>query len=273
VIPVLWLALRLMRPYLIAAVALTASSTALVFSGAAIVQEQLDEQGMPDCVNPNWCWPTGTAMNAILGMELVAVFVPVLLGLILGVPLFARERDEGTTAFALTQSVPRGRWVLTKMVCALVATAGCAAVVATTHRLVATRYTVLANDLYELIQVFHSEHIGMMAMQSVLMTAIAGIVGLRGGLLRTLSLSLLCYPIGLAVAFVGGGLLLYPLMLVFPPDTTPAPDLTRSANDDRRWLDDIGMMDVFGHATTPVFLLLVAAIVLLARRTNASAPH
>jgi hypothetical protein len=270
----LWLALRLLRPYLIAAAALTAASTTIVLTGAAVVQRQLDAQGMPNCVNPNWCWPEGPARTAILLMELTATFTPILLALIIGVPLFARERDEGTTAVALTQSVPRGRWVITKMCCALLSTAVFVTVVATTHRLVATRYTVLANDLYELLALFHSDHIGVMVMGAVLVTGVAAVIGLlRGGVLRTLALSVLAWPLTLAAAHVAGGLVWWPLGALVPADPAPAPDLSQSANDDRRWLDDITLLDWYGNVATPVFVLLAAGLVLLARRINARAAH
>jgi hypothetical protein len=142
-----WLALRLLRPYLVIAAAVAAAATGYLLVAATVVQRQLDRAGRPDCVDPNDCYPHGAALNAVLGMELCAAFVPPLLGLILGVALFAREREEDTVAFALTQSISRRRWVRTKFGWALVAALTCSLSVALTHRLVATRYTVLLDPL------------------------------------------------------------------------------------------------------------------------------
>ncbi len=41
--------------------------------------------------------------------------LPLLTGILLGVPLFAREFEEGTYQFALTQSISRRRWALTQI--------------------------------------------------------------------------------------------------------------------------------------------------------------
>jgi ABC-type transport system involved in multi-copper enzyme maturation permease subunit len=273
----IWLVLRLMRPYLAVTGTVTAASTAYVLYGATVVQRQLDTRGLPHCVNPNWCWPSGAAMDAVLGMQLVAAFVPMLLGLILGVPLFAREREEQTAAFVLTQSISRRRWVITKLGCALAVGAACAGVVATTHRLIGARYTLLANDLYELIEVLHLNHIGFMVMQTVLTIAICAILGLATGrTLRTLMLSLVCWPLSVVATYAGVLLLSYPLALL-PIGThtvSPLEDLSNTANDDPRWLRDISYADGVGYAATAVLIVYVVAIIVLAtRRVSLRAAH
>lgn len=53
--------------------------------------------------------------------------LPVLVGAVIGASVIAQERDRGTQVFALTQSVSRTRWYLTK--CALVLTPATAAAV------------------------------------------------------------------------------------------------------------------------------------------------
>jgi ABC-type transport system involved in multi-copper enzyme maturation permease subunit len=266
----IWLALRLMRPYLVVAGALTATSTAYIVYGASVVQRQLDAQGMPHCYNPSWCWPEKSAMDAIFGMQLVAAVVPTLLGLILGVPLFAREREEETAAFVLTQSISRERWIITKLCCALAAGATFAAVVATAHRLVGARYTLLANDLYEMIEVVHLNHIGFMVLQTVFTVAVCALVGLATGrTLRTLVLALVCWPIGIAATYAGALLLSIPLaMLGVGTDSTPPPDLGDSANDDPRWLTDISLADGFGYTATTLLIIYVVVIVVVARRVG-----
>ena len=259
-----WLALRLLRPSLTVAVALAATATAYIFYAAGIVQDQLNAAGVPDCLDPNGCYPSGAAMNAVLGMELIAAFVPALLGLILGVPLFAREREEDTIAFALTQSSSRRRWVLTKLSCALAAGLICSAAVATTHRLVGTRYTVLANDTYEGLQLLHLNHIGFMVMLTVTLTALAGVLGLSTGrALRTLVLSVVGGPFAVAAAGGAAALLLIPVgLLTGDPGPTPSQgtpdDLTR----------DISFMDGFGYLMTGGLVGLVALLMLLGPRAG-----
>lgn len=256
-----WLAMRLLRPYLIVAVVISGVSTAFLFFASGVVQRQLDASGMPGCVNPNLCWPTGPAMNAILGMELVAAFVPVLIGLVVGVPLFAREREESTVAFVLTQSVPRGRWVVTKLACALLAGAVCTAVPALTYRLVAARYTLLANDLYELIEMLHLNHPGFMVMQTVLTAAVAGLLGLvYGRTLRTLAVALVWWPFGIAAVYVGVALLPLGAGSGAGPEFSP--------DDDRYWTADISSADGFGSAATALMIGYVLITVLIARRAG-----
>nr|BFE60686.1 hypothetical protein GCM10020063_052120 [Dactylosporangium thailandense] len=114
-----WLAWRTSRPYVLIGAGVVALSTVVLFLAAATVQAQLNADGRPGCVNPNHCYPHGGALDAVLAMQLVAAFVPTLLGLLLGVPLFAPERADDTVAFALTQSVSRGRWALTKFAVAV----------------------------------------------------------------------------------------------------------------------------------------------------------
>ncbi|MEU0529243.1 ABC transporter permease [Amycolatopsis tolypomycina] len=45
----------------------------------------------------------------------VMLVVPVLLGMFTGAPLFAREIEQGTHVFGLSQSISRTRWVVTKL--------------------------------------------------------------------------------------------------------------------------------------------------------------
>jgi ABC-2 family transporter len=207
-----WLTLRLLRPYLIAAGTLTAAATAFLLHAAGVVQRQLDADGTPDCHDPNVCYPYGEALNAVLGIQLVAAFVPPLLGLILGVAVFAPEREQGTLAFALTQSVPRHRWVRTKLAWALAAGLVCAVPVAVLHRSTGTRYTALASDTYELLQLLHLDNAGFMVAQTVLLVALGGVLGLTTGrTLPTLVLTAVAGPFAFLAAAAVAVLLSYPL--------------------------------------------------------------
>ncbi|WP_086837736.1 ABC transporter permease [Amycolatopsis kentuckyensis] len=64
--------------------------------------------------------PDRTAVSAKYGDFLqyyvfVMLVVPVLLGMFTGAPLFAREIEQGTHVFGLSQSISRARWVATKL--------------------------------------------------------------------------------------------------------------------------------------------------------------
>jgi hypothetical protein len=214
-----WLALRLLRPYLLVAAALSAVSTAFVLIGARVIQQQADAHGIvveayaPDrtglCEQLVSCLPAGPATNLAQAIALVAAFVPLLTGLILGVPLFAREREESTDDFVLTQSMPRLRWLSTKLAWALTAGAIGTAAVAVAFRLTAARYTLLVDGSgYALLRELHKNNIGFMVMQAVFITALAGILGLSGGrTLRALAVSVVAWPVALVAAQVGGLLL------------------------------------------------------------------
>jgi ABC-type transport system involved in multi-copper enzyme maturation permease subunit len=214
-----WLALRLLRPYLIVAATLSAISTGVVLVGAYAIQHQLTAHGIvvedyaPDrtglCVKLVSCLPTGTATNLAQLVALLAVFVPLLVGLILGVPLFAREREESTDAFILTQSVPRSRWLFTKLAWALAAGATCTVAIAVAFRLAAARYALMVDDpAYELLREVHKNNISLMVMQTVFITALAGVLGLAvGRTLRTLVVAVVVWPVALIVAQIGGLLL------------------------------------------------------------------
>lgn len=258
-----WLTLRLLRPYLMVAGLMTAAATGYLFHAAATVQRQLDNAGLPDCRDPNLCWPTGDAMRAILGIELVAAFVPPLIGLVLGVALFAREREEDTAAFALTQSTTRERWVLAKLGGALTAGVACTALVAITHRLVTAPLTVLANDNYELIELVHLNHPGYMTAQTAAVIAVAALAGLRTGrTLPTLVLAAASWPAALIVSFVGVNLLAGPIQAL----TGDAPPAAGGS-----FADDYRLADTFGWAATVLLALGVAGLALLSRGVGARA--
>lgn len=255
-----WLALRLLRPYLAIAAVVTAAASTYILYGSGVVKQQLVDAGVPDCLDPNVCYPHGGAMDAVFGMELVAAFVPSLIGLVLGVGLFAPEREHDTIAFVLTQSSSRGRWVLTKFGWALAAGLACTGTVATLHRLVATRYTVLANDTYEMLQLLHLNNVGYMAAQTLLLIAFGGVVGLsQGRILPTLALSVLGGPF----VFLGTTCLAvsvaYPLALLIG-DPQPKSDTTHP------FTDDISAMDPFGYLVSGVAGVVVVVLVLFARR-------
>ncbi|GAA0807507.1 hypothetical protein [Spirilliplanes yamanashiensis] len=254
-----WLALRLLRPYLLVAAAVTAACLGYVGYAAGVVQGGLDAAEVPGCLDPNVCYPQGAALDAVLGLELVAAFAPALLGLILGVGTFAPAREQDTEAFVLTQSVSRRRWVLTTFGWALAAAVLCAGSVAAAHRLVATRYTVLANDTYELLQLLHVNSPGFMTAQAVVAVTLAGLVGLgTGRTLRTLVATAAGTPFAVMAASLVAALLLYPLTLL-----TGAPEPGGGS-----FTDDISALDPFGYLVAAVVAAGAAAAVLVAPRVG-----
>ena len=254
----MWLAVRLLRPYLIVAATVTAAATGYIWYAATVVQQHLNLTGMPDCADPNDCYPSGSAIDAVLGMELVAAFVPPLLGLILGVALFAREREDDTIAFVLTQSTTRGRWVLTKFGCALTAGLACAASVALAHRLVATRYTALASDTYEMLQLLHINNAAYMVAQTLVVIALGGVVGLSTGrVLPTLVLTAVGGPFAVLIG-VGVAALLWSLL------GRPAP----AAADPADYSGDLFTLDPVAYLAGAVLLAGVIVLMLLGRRVG-----
>ncbi|SFR29864.1 ABC-2 family transporter protein [Lentzea waywayandensis] len=52
--------------------------------------------------------------------RILIIVMPILIGVFIGAPLFAQELENGTHVLAFTQSVSRTRWMLSKLVVALV---------------------------------------------------------------------------------------------------------------------------------------------------------
>jgi hypothetical protein len=255
------LILRLLRPYLIVAGLLTVAVTGYLFSAAAVIQRQLDAQGLPDCRDPNLCWPHGAAMTAVFGIELTAAVTPLVIGLVLGVALFARERAEDTTAFAPARSTPRGRWVLAKLGWALAAGTVCTGTVAVTHRLVTAPLTVLANDTYEMLELLHLNHPGFMTAQTAVTIVLAALAGLRSGrTLPTLVVAVAGLPAAMLCAFAGAGLLAVPLQAAFGNSSQPAASAS--------FAGDFALADGLGWTVTALLAVGVAVLTLVASRTT-----
>ncbi|CAM3395141.1 ABC transporter permease subunit [Kibdelosporangium persicum] len=84
---------------------------------AHCVTQAIDECSAPAEVQKafrtEWATPFQTAQILIIGL-------PALIGVFIGAPLFARELEQGTHVLAFTQSVSRTRWMVSKLVVALV---------------------------------------------------------------------------------------------------------------------------------------------------------
>jgi ABC-type transport system involved in multi-copper enzyme maturation permease subunit len=126
----IWATLRLQRLQLITlfgALVVGAGVIILLRSNMidALTSSQLVQcvtQAIDECAAPaeaqkafgtEWATPLQTAQLLIIGS-------PALIGVFIGAPLFARELEQGTHVLAFTQSMSRTRWMLSKMVVALV---------------------------------------------------------------------------------------------------------------------------------------------------------
>jgi hypothetical protein len=188
------------RPHLIAAAAVSAVSTLFVVLGARAIGQQVAARGIviedyaPDrtglCQELVSCLPDGTATNLARVIVLVAAFVPLLIGLILGAPLSRRGREEPAAL---------GR--------ALAVGALGTAAVAVAFRLTAARYTLVLDDpAAGLLREVHQNSIALMVTQTVFVIVLAAAFGLV--------VSAVAWPVGLVVAKVGGLLLVVPVVLL-----------------------------------------------------------
>jgi len=188
------------RPHLIAAAAVSAVSALFVVLGARAIGQQVAARGIviedyaPDrtglCQELVSCLPEGTATNLARAIVLVAAFVPLLIGLILGAPLSRRGREEPAALRRLDLKIG---WAL------VVGALGTAAV-AVAFRLTAARYTLVLDDpAAGLLREVHQNSIALMVTQTVFVIVLAGTLGLV--------VSVVAWPVGLVVAKVGGLLL------------------------------------------------------------------
>ena len=122
----IWVAWRQQRLQILLSLALVAVIAAVMAYVHVDAVAQLRDHGIEGCriVDDSRC--TATAMSAFASryetyasvMPLVLLCLPVLLGMFAGAPLFAREFEQGTHVFALSQSVGRTRWWAVKVLVA-----------------------------------------------------------------------------------------------------------------------------------------------------------
>ncbi|GAA1764497.1 hypothetical protein [Luedemannella helvata] len=123
---------------------------------------------------------------------LVLLCLPVLLGMFAGAPLFAREFEQGTHIFALTQSVGRVRWWTTKLVVAAVPVLVGTAVLGLVGAWALRPFSVIAHGRM-MTPGFETQGLVVMAY-----TALAIALGATAGLLwrntvAAMALTIVCY--------------------------------------------------------------------------------
>ncbi|WP_035853384.1 hypothetical protein [Cryptosporangium arvum] len=232
--------LRPVRVPLAFATLVAAASTAYVLFASAAVQRQLDAAGVPGCLDPNVCYPHGAALGAVHGIEITAALTPALIGLVLAAGLLRHAAPLGVALLAGT--------VLT-------------GVVATVHRLVGARYTVLASDTYEGWQLLHLNHPGFMIMVTLVVTAVGAVAGARATPVPRGR-----WPLALAgtyAVFALAGVLAWPVAGLFGADGgRPAGPFAA----------DIGLFDGLGYVAGALLAGLLAVLVSAARRERGPAP-
>lgn len=119
----IWVAWRLHRVQLIIILAIALISCTVLLLLRANMASYIEAHQLADCmtqaVRSASCAPKTNAFqveyNDLTKYTQAAAFtLPVIFGLFCGGPLFAREIEQGTHVFALTQSVSRTRWFAVK---------------------------------------------------------------------------------------------------------------------------------------------------------------
>ncbi|SFR28465.1 ABC-2 family transporter protein [Lentzea waywayandensis] len=120
-----WIVWRQQRPVFITLVAGLVVAVAAILLLRAVMVADLTAGNLLDCVGKGLeaCGPAAndfqtTWFDRLHLAEATVLAAPVLIGVFVGAPLFAREFEQGTHALAFTQSVSRTRWMATKFVVA-----------------------------------------------------------------------------------------------------------------------------------------------------------
>lgn len=118
----LWVAWRQQRLQLLMSTLLVCAVGAVMLYHRLSADAYMRKHGIAGCLRIDASTCTASAMSGLSDayrsyvsiIPMVLLCLPVLLGMFAGAPLFAREIEQGTHVFALTQSVSRRRWWLTK---------------------------------------------------------------------------------------------------------------------------------------------------------------
>jgi hypothetical protein len=122
----IWVTWRQHRAQAIACLVLFGALAALAVGFGIQMRTAFGQDGLPACLASSGgtgCVAALTsfvdrfarsgASSAILGVPLIAI--PGLLGAVVGAPLLGRELERGTWRLAWSQTVPRTRWLVTKL--------------------------------------------------------------------------------------------------------------------------------------------------------------
>lgn len=124
----IWVSWRRQRLQLIALLGMLVVGAGVITLLRSNMIDDIDSAGLTRCVTRTSAQCLESEQAGLFGGEwydllqmgqAVIIFFPVLIGIFIGAPLFARELEQGTHVLAFTQSVSRTRWMLSKLVVAL----------------------------------------------------------------------------------------------------------------------------------------------------------
>ncbi|HEX7306452.1 ABC transporter permease subunit [Lentzea sp.] len=126
----IWASWRQQRLQLITLLGLVVVSAGVILLLRSSMVGDIAAAGLAPCVAKavGDCTPPDGAVAAFAEAwgtpfdagRVLVVLAPALVGVFIGAPLFARELEQGTHVLAFTQSVSRTRWMLSKLLIALV---------------------------------------------------------------------------------------------------------------------------------------------------------
>ncbi|GAA2689118.1 hypothetical protein GCM10010428_63640 [Actinosynnema pretiosum subsp. pretiosum] len=126
----IWASFRLQRLQLLTLLGLLVVGTGVIALMRSAVVDELAARNLTACASLalDACTADPDAIKGFrqswsTSFDVVRIAIicgPALIGLFIGAPLFARELEQGTHVLAFTQSVSRTRWMLHKLVIALV---------------------------------------------------------------------------------------------------------------------------------------------------------
>jgi hypothetical protein len=116
-----WVAWRQQRPSAVAAAVLHAVGGLVLLASGWQVTASARDSGLAACVAAGGdCRVLAEAFASRYGpilepVSTLGALLPVVLGVLVGAPLLAREFEQGTHRLAWTQSVTRGRWLAARL--------------------------------------------------------------------------------------------------------------------------------------------------------------
>jgi hypothetical protein len=228
-----------------AVTALAATAVVILVSGLKTYQ---DYHLMQKCAGASWCGivgissGTGLISHSIAGSILV---LPGLLAMFWGVPLVAKELEEGTHVLAWTQSITRRRWIATNLGWALLASA----ILGAGMSVLLTWWRGPANALYGRL----GTAFDIQGFVPVAYCVFGVTLGIAAGVLLKRVLPALAVTLGLLVAVRAAVAIslrshfLTPISLTFRGN----PDVLRFGALSKVWLLSERTVDAAGHIVDP----------------------
>ncbi|RJQ82824.1 hypothetical protein D5S17_01030 [Pseudonocardiaceae bacterium YIM PH 21723] len=247
----IWVALRRQRLQLITLLVLLVVGSAAVLIMRPMMLADLHSMGLEGCLTTGlegcgkpkapfqlaWYTPMRAAQLGLL-------VLPLLIGLFIGVPLLAREIEQGTHVLAFTQSVSRTRWMLTNIAVGLLP----ALVLVLAGQSLINWWLSAAGDLGPLrVGPFDMNVFGIQHIAPVVYTLFAFSLGLFTGVLaRRLLTGMLITLVGFVVLRVALETLRFKLI---SPERkiTGLPDTAGVYGEVKQIRVDSGYLDAQGH--------------------------